>query len=327
MALQKDQARVLTHGGHTMRPTGRRVGITLIELLVAVSIVGILIALLMPAVQYAREASRRLSCQNNLRQLGIACTLYHDASRCLPISVTPFQEGPSPELGGGGGKGWIVSVLPYLEQEPLFRALEPGFQGSFFAGDGMRTLQCRSAVQTELLVLHCPSDDSVRGLSTIQFEWEPIPVAMTSYKGVIGDSQLGGLLSKWEGSLPDCHSSGGCNGLFYRGSGQAPVGFNSCTDGQSNTLMIGEDVPMYNRWSAAYYANGDWASCHGPINYFPLVTPSNEWWNNMTFRSRHPEGAQFVLADGAVRFLSEQIDRALYRALSTRHGNEVASVP
>src|SRR4051794_20827119 len=114
-------------------------GMTLIELLVVISIVGILMALILPAVQFAREASRRMSCQNNLRQLGLACTLYHNAFRCLPVNVTPFHEGPSPPQFPNG-KGWIVSILPHLEQDALYRQFEPGFQGDFFSGNGMKSL-------------------------------------------------------------------------------------------------------------------------------------------------------------------------------------------
>ncbi len=86
--------------------------------------------------------------------------------------------------------------------------------------------------------------------------------------------------------------------------------------------MVGEDVPRENNHSVAFYANGDYASCHAPLNFFPKPSRPNDWWDVMSFRSRHPGTAQFCLSDGSVRIINETIDRSLYRALSTRNGNE-----
>jgi prepilin-type processing-associated H-X9-DG protein len=99
------------------------------------------------------------------------------------------------------------------------------------------------------------------------------------------------------------------------------------TDGTSNTLMIGEDVAEENYHSVAYYANGDYASCHAPLNYFPKPFRPMDWWDVMSFRSRHSRGANFCYADGSVRFVAETIDHAIYRALSTRGGHEAAFPP
>ncbi len=91
--------------------------------------------------------------------------------------------------------------------------------------------------------------------------------------------------------------------------------------------MVGEDVPSQNNHSAAYYANGDWDSCNGPINFFYNPPQPDLWWNVMTFRSLHPGGAQFAMGDGSARFLPESIDYATYRALSTRAGGETVQLP
>ena len=106
------------------------------------------------------------------------------------------------------------------------------------------------------------------------------------------------------------------------------------TDGTSNTLMMGEDLPEYNNHSAAFYSNGDWGSCNIPLNYMPDPPTPASWWYVMSFRSRHPGGAFFCLADGSVRFLSETIDSncsatriGLYQQLSTRAGGEPVTVP
>ncbi len=148
---------------------------------------------------------------------------------------------------------------------------------------------------------------------------------MTSYKGAIGDSQLADSIR--HGSLPDCHAHGGCNGLLFRISSQEPQRLAHVRDGTSNTFLIGEDVPEHNDHSAAYYANGDWASCHAPLNYFPDPPTPLDWPNVMSFRSYHPGGAHFAMADGSVQFVAETVEHATYRALSTKAGGEVAALP
>ncbi len=148
-----------------------------------------------------------------------------------------------------------------------------------------------------------------------------------SYKGVLGDSIVGFPQSVHSGSLPDCHAAGGCNGLFWRVTYREPQSFAGVTDGLSNTLMIGEDVASENNHSAAFYANGDWAGVHTPLNQFLRPPRPDDWWDVIGFRSRHPGIVQFGLADGSVRSVGETIDKALLRALSTRAGREVAAVP
>ena len=218
---------------------------------------------------------------------------------------------------GGMVKSATISFGQAMPREPMRRAQA-------------LTLACRSAVKTRLPVLQCPSDSSVRTTSTQQFQWDGIEVALTSYKGVIGDTQVGGLLSMFRGfsgTMPDCHENGGCNGLFFRANYQEPQGLSGIRDGTSNTLMVGEDVPAHNDHSAAYFGNGDWASCHVPLNYFPDPPTPRDWWNVISFRSRHTGGGHFCFADGSVHFVNESIDKSVYRALSTKRGNEAINFP
>lgn len=301
-------------------------GFTLVELLVVIAIIGILVALLLPAVQAAREAARRMSCKNNIKQLGVAVHVYHDVNRRFPISVSPYAEGPSPSRQRNG-KGWIVSILPQLEQQPLYDQFQPCFNGDFFSGGGLKDPSCRDAVKTQLSVLQCPSDSSARRLSLNEWEWKGTAVAVTNYKGVLGDTRMGGTASIHAGSMPDCHATGPCPGVFYRVTYMHSVGFNSIQDGTSATFLIGEDVPSANYHSAAFYSNGDFASCHATLNFFPDPPRPNDWWDVVSFRSRHPGGAHFAFCDGSVRFVSETIDYAIYRGLSSKSGGEVVSVP
>jgi hypothetical protein len=100
-------------------------------------------------------------------------------------------------------------------------------------------------------------------------------------------------------------------------------------DGTSKTLMIGEDVPLYNRHSTAFYSNGDWCSCNIPLNYgFQALNPdefSLVWWDAQGFRSRHTGGVNFASVDGALRFVSDTVDNVIYRVSCTRDGRETLS--
>jgi len=168
----------------------------------------------------------------------------------------------------------------------------------------------------------------VRTNSTDMHQLGGIEAALTSYKGVIGDTRMGNSASIHQGSEPDCHRMPECPGLFWRMTFKAPIAIADIRDGTSNTVMVGEDVPKYNRATAAYWGNGDYASCHAPLNYFPAPPADPHYWpNGMSFRSLHPGGAHFCLADGSVRFFSESMDYMLYRALSTKAGGEAVTPP
>jgi hypothetical protein len=100
------------------------------------------------------------------------------------------------------------------------------------------------------------------------------------------------------------------------------------TDGTSKTFMLGEDVPEYNRHSAAFYSNGSWCSCNSPLNYGIGQDPetiADYWYDAQGFRSKHPGGVQFCLADGSARFLSDNVDNVAYRVSCTRDGNEIVA--
>ena len=302
-------------------------GFTLVELLVVIAIIGVLVALLLPAVQAAREAARRSQCSNNLKQLGLAVHNYHDTHNYLPVSISIWSEGAKP-TPSRNGKGWIVSILPYMEQMPLYTKFEPYFSGDFASGGGLNTndTNCRDAMKTVVKTLLCPSDpDNKPALG--QWQCESFLTMRTNYKGILGDHKMGDSNSIHPSPTPDRHNTNDANGIFYRNNYQDGLRFASITDGTSNTLMIGEDVPSQNFHSAAYYSNGDYCSCHGPPNFFVKPPTVGAWWNVMTFRSKHPGLVQFAVADGSVRSIQQNISYDLYRYLCNKQEGQAVQIP
>lgn len=344
----------------------RHGGFTLVELLVVIAIIGVLVALLLPAVQAAREAARRIQCSNNIKNLALAIHNFHDTKKHLPFSIMPGTYGREVyKLPGGGeepaspskyvtgrntnGKGWIVDILPQLEQQAMYDAMKLGFDdpsafnmnfgANQFRGSGMGRAEIRQFIERQLPVLTCTSDPSAVP-RTGMFPWPVSSVvsAITSYKGVAGDTAVGenfypeGLWNDEEfGTVPGCFESLGCNGLFWKLSYYEPINFKRISDGLSNTLMIGESVADRDPHSSAYISEGDWASCNMQFNYFSpsdfdTLRATLEWVDVRGFRSLHPGGGNFAIADASVRFVNEGIDHALYRALSTKDGGEAASL-
>lgn len=133
--------------------------------------------------------------------------------------------------------------------------------------------------------------------------------------------------STFTGSAKDCWKGLGCPGFFWRNSWYTPISFNDVRDGLSNTFLVGEDAAEQSVHTAAYYSNGDYASCSPPLNYFPQPPNPAFWPDVMGFRSLHPGGANFALADGSVHFVSETIEESIYRGMATRAGREVVMLP
>jgi prepilin-type processing-associated H-X9-DG protein len=338
--------------------------------LVVIAIIGVLVALLLPAVQAAREAARRMQCNNNLKQLALACLNYEQTKKHLPTSISQWAEDfycyasppnnwipgqgvasvNDPSRGGPGflGKGWTVDILPQIEQQSAYQRLTAQMkQDKSFAvrptrGRGLGDINVRDFVAAQHSFLTCPSDQSAQP-SPDQFYWPDTMVGVTNYKGVIGDS----MITDGEGarpitdrakagfptgSSPDCHNTAETNGLFGRNTSVIPIELRTVTDGQSNTLMVGESVAEQDFHGAAFFSDGDWASCGIPLNYFhvgldiPTMKAPPNWMKSRGFKSVHPGGAQFAMGDGSVHFVTENIDRNVYEGLSTRAGDETVQL-
>lgn len=347
----------------------RNSAFTLVELLVVIAIIGILVALLLPAVQAAREAARRMSCSNNLHNIGLACLNFENSNKHLPITVSQWDweeqdihgkklaptGGSRDETKGGpgySGKGWIVDILPPMEETALSDAIQQALNdpkattkdfriAGPTAGSGMGHPSIRPMLEKQLSWLSCPSDPSAVP-STEMWYWTfsgRVITATTSYKGSIGDSLLstdsvpGSTNSPFgkDFGSPDCHNTVDCNGLFYRNTAFRPVKLSKVTDGQSKTFMVGECVVEQDYHSAAFFSDGDWATCGVPFNYFIIPPDQNEvkvnrWFEVRGFKSLHPGGAQFVMGDGSVHFVTDSISHDVYRGLATRDGGETVNL-
>jgi prepilin-type N-terminal cleavage/methylation domain-containing protein/prepilin-type processing-associated H-X9-DG protein len=316
---------------------------TLIELLVVIAIIAILIGLLLPAVQKVREAAARMSCSNNLKQLAIACHSYHDAQGTLPRNGNRFGLTNSHGVNGTGCCGvgaahwsWIARALPYMEQDNAYR------QAGIDTNRMNQNAATLAVLAMNFKVLTCPSDTTQPRTRTNSADLGGTLVAVTSYKGVSG-ANWGRDFYPTESNFSTPYRNLGTNGsynglengdgLFWRADiRQGKMPLTAITDGTSNTLMIGEDVPEFIAWNAWSYANGACGTCAIPPNTGITIPPLGitaaqyaNWPQRYSFRSRHTGGLQFALADGSVRFISESIPLQVYRAMATRAGGEVAN--
>jgi len=305
------------------RPRAAR-GFTLIELLVVIAIIAILVSLLLPAVQQAREAARRTSCRNNLKQIGIALHNYHDVFEMLPPGY--IAEGVTPTDGSaaetGSGFAWSTMILPYVEQSVIHDKLN--FEGNSTDPENLLL------AQTPLGVYICPSD-SVEPLFEVEDSsgTQIATVASSNYVGVYGYGSV------------SMHPGQG-NGAFYRNSS---VTIKDITDGTSNTIVVGERT--HDLTESTWYAAIPGTSVNAGMAMMPMMTegpahlvlghvgqpamgmmPAMEHTPNssghiVNFWSRHTGGTYFLFADGSVRFLGEAMNYPTYKHFGIKDDGEV----
>ncbi len=304
----------------------RRWAFTLIELLVVIAIIAILIALLVPAVQKVREAAARLSCQNNLKQLALACHAFHDTRKILPYDNSP-EAGNSPTWGMGGPNwSWIAHALPYFEQAPLYNQIASLGGGNIDNVTLQQAYNANKLIATTISVLLCPSDNPNPNDMNNRADLGNT-IGLTNYQGVSGANwEWGGFNVAGTGRTNgDKYGLGDGDGIFFRGDAKFKIKLTDIRDGTSNTFMIGEDLPDYNQWCSWPYSNNAVGTCAIPPNYqMPpqmAASPGN-WPTTYSFRSLHTGGLQFAYADASVHFISASIDIPTYRAMATIQGGE-----
>lgn len=307
-----------------VRKSSLRRAFTLIELLVVIAIIAVLVSLLLPAVQQAREAARRAQCKNNLKQMGLALHNYAEASRVFPPG---FVAGANPAVTTPGW-GWGVMILPYLDQGPLYN------KGNFSLP--VEDVNNAPVVQMVLPAYLCPSDLVTSG---------PFPIMNSSGATVMqaapsSYAACNGNNFSDPNAVTFDSANGGC---FFRNSATRIA---DITDGTSNTFLIGERAwsQVLSTWVGA--PNGglvvpgqkNLAQAASPLDASVICLAHAHFLNEMTdpdgglddFSSMHTGGGHFLFADGSVRFMQSVTSdgaglSAVFQALGTRSGGEVVS--
>lgn len=302
----------------------RSQGLTLVELLVALAIISLLMALLLPAVQSAREAARRVSCKNKLKQIGLALHNYHATADMFPpgaVSRVPSSPSQNCNLGGAANSDsfapWTVQILPYLDDAPRYNSFD--MQKPFF---GLKHTPAPTSNDDNQLkrnsLFECPSDPNSSSSR-----------ANCNYFGVQGG-----------GEKPACTGTGSYAGrvFFFNGTffNNSRTRFQTLIDGTSSTAIVGEtrylqllgySPDYFGTWASSEWTAGSTASSSsGYVTIAAMMDrinslqadPAADWtFDNQSrlFGSRHPLGCHFLMGDGSVRFVSENIDYVVYQAL------------
>jgi prepilin-type N-terminal cleavage/methylation domain-containing protein/prepilin-type processing-associated H-X9-DG protein len=316
-------------------------GFTLVELLVVIAIIGVLVALLLPAVQAAREAARRSQCTNNLKQNVLAILNFHDVKKHQPqyhAAIRPTTPPNAPYSYTQPGPVWTVLILPFMEQQALYNRFDKTVAMNHPKNRLKNAANPDPPVQHIVANYVCPSAESA---SQPVFErrndaggYNPEPALGLYYAASMGPTAPDNCRFCTDPSMrPLC-----CQAAAYGTTDDSSTGmwgrsdgireFKEVTDGLSNTIFLGETLPEQCVYQGAWAPNFSLAGTQIPLNTFEICEqPPGCHELGCGFKSAHPGGAHFAFGDGRVVFVSESIDYLPYNALGTRAGDETVSLP
>jgi prepilin-type N-terminal cleavage/methylation domain-containing protein len=304
-----------------------RTAFTLVELLVVIAIIGVLVALLLPAVQAAREAARRTQCSNHLKQLGLALHNYEDTYMRLPF-------GTSSPCCTPNGSNWAVSIFPFMELGNITDKMD-------LSANFKTTVQNSTVIGqiTKLPGFICPSDPAARKPVEARYSHNITPAHMLWYPVSMGPTHMD--------SCPYCpNQTPGDNNYCCQGNnfgtGDVFTGMfgrwahairmAEVTDGLSNTWMVGETLPAHCTFMGVFSQNFPVSGTSIPLGTMVdrgVGKPGEgtEWFRSCGYKSMHPAGSNFAMGDASVRFVVNSIDYKLYNEVGTRAGGEAVSPP
>ncbi len=333
----------------------RRRAFTLVELLVVIAIIGLLVSLLLTAVQAARESARRMQCQGHLKQLGLACHNFESAKRSLPSGGWGYQWQGYADIRSPAGQpgSWTFTLLPYLEQTALCEL------GTYGGDPGKRQLDLIQRTSTPVPIYNCPSrrggevipfDPTCNGCATPRGASSPLMGAVRGdYAVNIGDGapSLQDILG-WPLGYPGPADLEEANQMHRDRTWPTPprdwsgiswlrqsISLSEVSDGTANTFLFGEKHVMRD----AYQTGTDWGDnepLYGGFNNdnhrsthpgWPLLPDRVGQMSMGSFGSAHSGGVNFVMVDGSVHHISYGIDSTVYRHLGNRRDGKEASVP
>lgn len=300
----------------------RNRGFTLVELLVVIAIIGVLIALLLPAVQQAREAARRMQCSNNLKQLGLAFHNYHDTyGRFMTGGDTSWQF---------YALGWVPRIFPFIEQGTRYDGMEALATNYMMTRSPYRSHNQNNPIFGAVPGITCPSSPlgelSSDQVVSANFPYHNVQGGL-HYRANAGSVDVDFVAATTSGRVGYSRS-----GMIYPNS---RTRFADIVDGTTNTILLGETSKISTAagfqglkpwtWGSTSYSATEWLMIDHKMVQYPINFPGSYGSNSTPFSSYHPGGAMFVMGDGSVKFLTETMPLDMLKSVATRNNGEVVS--